>query len=803
MTVADYAFLALFLVVLSATMAGAWWLANQALDVARQGEERYRGVFSGASVGIVLVGGDGRILDCNAAWAQILERPVEEIKMSNWRDVPSAADQAGHWDIFRQVLSGRLAPRQTELTFEAPRGGTKYIDLGLSRLPLEKGEVGILCVAIDITARRMAENHLRQSELKLFRQLKLQEALIDAMPLPVFVKDAEGRYSLLNQAFSDFLGKPAEEIRGRTVYEIAPGDLARVYHQADLDLMRRGGKQIYETVVEAKDSGRRQVVFHKAVFQAPEGDPGGIIGVVLDVTERKALEESLLQAKDSAEKSVRARTEFLAVMSHEIRTPMNGLMGMVQLLEKAELLDREKNFIRVMRSSCEALLALLDDILDVTKLDTGHFVYERIDFDLPNLVDSLGQLMSARAREKGLNFAIEVPEGLGWVKGDPGRLRQILLNLIGNAIKFTDRGGVKVKLERVGEGSGKTTVRFQVIDTGIGIPDESLPGIFEPFSQAEASISRRFGGTGLGLAIVKRLVEGMGGTVGASSKPKEGSVFHFQLPFEAGLSGLVSSGTDADYPKNLSVLVVDDVEINRMVAEGLLELDGHRVSFAVSGEEAMSKIASERFDVVLLDLLMPGIDGYEVAKRIRNLPAEGAASTPILAMTASVNHADRDRAQASGMNGFLPKPLNLKDIRGQLNQVLRGLSGLPDHGVETRMTTLLDEEKLALWLGTFGDAKLRELIGTYRTSSAENFRNLSEALALKDAHQMGRIAHKIAGAAANLGFAALHRQGLAAETAAKNGDVGRALRLGGEMAEIQASSWLALEKWLARSESRP
>jgi PAS domain S-box-containing protein len=790
----------LFLLALALSWAGAWWYARQTLELARQGEERYRGIFSAASLGIVLIEKDGSLAEFNRAWIDLLGYPSQELKNLKWQDIPEPEMRAANWALIERLLEGSLMRAETEIVLRRRDGGLRWVDLSLSRLYDGGGRLRVLCLALDVTEKKSAEDELNKSRHKIEDQLHFQELLLDAIPLPIFVKDATGRYIALNRAFSVFLGKSAEQIHGRTVYEIAPGDLARIYHQADLDLMQRGGKQVYETAVETSD-GRRQVIFNKAVFQSREGGAGGIVGVILDITDRKNLEETLSQAKERAEQAVRARTEFLAVMSHEIRTPMNGLMGMIQLLENTSQGEREKNYIRVMHASSQALLALLDDILDVSKLDAGHFSFERIDFDLPKLVESLCQLMSARAEEKGLSFSLDMSEGLGWVKGDPGRLRQILLNLIGNAIKFTEKGGVKVKLDIPESKDDGLTVRFQVIDTGVGIASNALTTVFEPFAQADSSIARRFGGTGLGLAIAKRLVEGLGGVISATSRPGEGSVFYFLLSFERGGEDARDAGGVPERLENLSILVVDDVEINRLVAGGLLELDGHRVGFASNGEEALAMLAQGNYDVMLLDLLMPGMDGYEVAKRVRTLPVSHVSMVPILAMTANVHPADRERAEASGMNGFLPKPLNLKELRAVLAQVLAGGRAEGGATAPEGQAPLLDEEKLKLWFKTFGSGKLRELIGTYRSSSAESFRNLNASLAVKDVAQMGRVAHKIAGSAANLGFSALHRQGLDAENAAKKGDDGKALSLGASMADIQARSWQALEAWLAKAES--
>ncbi len=899
--------LAVVCLLLALLNGGLLWVVSRSIESKRRAlwnsQQRLKAVLEATSDWVWEVDREGRYTYASEACERVLGyKPEELIGKSLFELIPPDEVERVRKTLGR-IVASRCPFRELE-NWNLTKDG-RLVCLYTSGVPVldEDGELlGYRGCCTDITLQREAELAREQEAARL-------SAMISSMKEGVVFADAENRVTHVNPYFAQFVGKRPEEIIGHVLWEFHPGaGGARL--RTMIEEFR--GKPGHPPVTLERRIGTRNVILRvQPIYRSGQYD--GVLLNVIDVSE-------LVQARQEAEAATQAKSEFLAHMSHEIRTPMNGILGMLDLVLSTELQPQQRQYLELAQSSAETLLDLLNELLDLSKIEAGRLELETVAFDLRSVVESVCDVFAVRAAEKGLELSCRVcPDGPAGMRGDPGRLRQILINLLGNAIKFTDQGEITVAVETVEQTGTHATLRFSVSDTGVGIPPDKQKLIFDNFAQADSGIGREYGGTGLGLAISRQLVSLMGGELSVESEVGVGSTFSFCLTLEratetetevepeldltdvpilivddnatsrrllhdmlaawgatvheacsgsealeilatgvavfrlaildivmpemdglalaerikrddrfrdltlialgssllghngkrfeqagfvrvltkpikrstlreaiAAALGLATAGSEPEEaapqpgPEDiqpLRVLLAEDNAVNQKLTVAMLEQWGHQVTVAETGQEALAALEVGQFDLVLMDVLMPEMDGLAATRMLRRDPRW--ADLPVIAMTAQALKGDRERCLEAGMNDYVSKPIRREALQAVLARWAPTASREPQSPAEDsdseRAVEQIDWEDAKERLG--GPELVQEFMPIFLEDSQSCVRQLREAIANMDAEAVRRAAHSLKGSAANMAAVRIRRQAAELEELGRQGQLAGAEEL--------------------------
>jgi len=560
----------------------------------------------------------------------------------------------------------------------------------LQRILPFKGESGstdgVVLTFTDISVVKEAQTAVADMNRELERKVleRTQELAASESRIRDFIENAgQGFWQLgpdrltmdVNPALCSMLGYSREELIGRSPLEFVDAHNRAIflYQMGRIDATIH---RSYEISLLHKNGQLVPVMFSATTHRDTEGKVDNAFSFVTNLSEQKKVEQEIRLAKEAAESANRAKSQFLANISHEVRTPLNGIMGMSHLLHMTPLTDEQLDCLRHLDDSAQSLLSVINDLLDLTRIEADGFGLEQADFQPDELANDVLRIHQPVAQRKGVALLLKLaPDLPATMRGVPARLKQVLHNLVGNAVKFTDQGQVKLQIESLSQSGQPLQARFRVIDTGIGMEQDTQARIFAPFSQADATISRRYGGTGLGLTICQRLTELMGGTITVESTPGVGSCFTVTLPMKVPVGAIMHPdlAEKAAVPaevKPLRVLLAEDQPVGRLYATRLLERLGHRVTAVEDGKAALEACGQERYDLILMDVQMPGMDGIAATSAIRTQEKGHDRHTPIIALTAHALTGDRGKLLEDGFDGYVPKPIDVADLVAEINRLM-------------------------------------------------------------------------------------------------------------------------------------
>lgn len=728
--------------------------------IAQEGLKRYQVLSQEGRDIIMFIETDGRIIDVNEAAVNAYGYTRDEFNKLTVFDLREPDPL-----IMKQIDRAQREGISFETKHKRKDGTFIYVEIN-SKGTTIGGKRVILSIIRDITEREKAKDELRESQAK-YKSLFLNMKDASAFQKIIFDENNEPtdlEYIEVNKAYEELYGIKNEEIVGRTILEIFINNAKEFMETLRSHYIKY--KNLNKIPIQEYYSFKGIWV----VVSINSPIEGYIVQTIRDITYRKSAEILLKQSKEEAESANKAKSEFLANMSHEIRTPLNGIVGMVDLTLLTDLSQEQEENLMIVKSCSNSLLKVINDILDFSKMEAGKLIIEYINFDIKSLVEEIIKSHSQRAIEKGieLNYAFSstIPQ---YLVGDPNRLKQILNNLINNAIKFTESGEVWVKVKRLNTKDSSVGIQFAVEDSGIGISKENIIGIFKSFSQVDGSFSRRFGGTGLGLAISNQLSEIMGGRLWVNSEYGIGSKFNLTLQFDIGTRIEIHPVQLALYKKinkSCSILLTEDDKVNQMVITRILKDQGYSVDTANNGQEALDMWEKNSYDVILMDIQMPEMDGIEATKIIREKEKHKHKHTPIIAITAYALTGDREKFISQGMDEYVSKPINVEEL---LSVITKCVSMSKNNEVKSDIGICFDESgEIVLKSREVQHIDKKDLSILAGLSSL--IKELNDTLMIDDITSIEMLAHKIKNLASEIGIEELKVISFKIELAARRGD---------------------------------
>jgi len=678
---------------------------------------------------------------------------------------------SGRRETFNKVITTKKQLSWEE-KLNLPDGKTEYHLRNLFPVLNDQNEVTLVIgFGLNITDRKQIEDKLLVNEKRYRDLFNYSQALI-------CTHDLKGKLLSVNPAICSIIGYTSEEMIGRNIKEFVPQDKVSHFDEQYLNNVLTTGKAEGVFIIVCKNGEHIYLLYQNYMVEETSSTPY-IIGFSQDITNRIKAERELIKAKEETERASRVKEVFLANISHEIRTPMNGILGIGGLLYKTNLNPKQEEYTKLILESADNLLHIVNDVLDFTKIESGKIELENIPFLLGEKISNTLKTFIFKIEEKGLELVFEnqVPSETVLV-GDPFRLGQVLNNLISNALKFTESGKITVSAVQINEGNQLPIFEFKVTDTGIGISSENLASIFDEFVQASSDTSRKYGGTGLGLTITKNLIEMQGGTIKAESIINQGTKFIVRIPYQIGeKSMLVNSKEEAAFTPidKKRILVAEDVTINQIIVKQILEEWGHEVVLVNNGQEAYDAHKKNDFDLILMDIHMPEVDGYEATQMIRHMGDTIKAAVPIVALTANAFKKETDRFAEAGFNDYITKPFTEAGLYDCIKKQLQLNSPVDFSKKLKKKITEETSEKLydlSALQGVDQDdtAFLKEIIQVFIKNTSFDIINLLKAIDNKNTNEIFQLAHRMKSSIYSLGIKQAYKIVESIEFYAKTGE---------------------------------